>query len=330
MKRLQWADALRGFLILLVVLGHAIQYTPGLDLESNHLWNMIYSFHMPAFIAVSGYLNFRMGGVGCKRKVIHRRFFQLLVPFFCWSMISSFLAFPDILPKLVKTIIFPDTGFWFLYALFCISMIFILADYISEKFCLKQELAEITVSLLLVCIMVFVEFRYFGYQFIAYYFLFYIAGYYYRKYDKYLPKNTCLLIILVIIWTILAWFSNSHSLPFFLRNIPLVPSSVLLYGYRFITAIIACYVLLELSPRLLDGNNRISSRLGALGKVSLGIYVTHFLFCEKLTRYICNSFGEEYISQSIIIAFILSTFIAYGIVYLLSLNKYSAKYLLGK
>ena len=73
-QRLIWADSLKGWLILLVILGHAIQQTLGADCDSNHLWNLIYSFHMPAFMAVSGWLaywglkhckptNYNWGGV---------------------------------------------------------------------------------------------------------------------------------------------------------------------------------------------------------------------------------------------------------------------------
>lgn len=58
-SRLIWADSLKGWLILLVILGHAIQSTLGADCDSNHVWNLIYSFHMPAFMAVSGWLTFR-------------------------------------------------------------------------------------------------------------------------------------------------------------------------------------------------------------------------------------------------------------------------------
>lgn len=55
-ERLLWADSLKGWLILLVILGHAIQSVLRVDCYSNHLWNIIYSFHMPAFMAVSGWL----------------------------------------------------------------------------------------------------------------------------------------------------------------------------------------------------------------------------------------------------------------------------------
>ncbi len=58
--RLVWLDVLKGFLILLVIIGHAIQYClPDGECERNYWWNLIYSFHMPAFMAASGYINYR-------------------------------------------------------------------------------------------------------------------------------------------------------------------------------------------------------------------------------------------------------------------------------
>lgn len=54
-KRQIWADSLKGILILLVVLGHAIQGVLSETADSNHIYNLIYSFHMPAFFAISGF-----------------------------------------------------------------------------------------------------------------------------------------------------------------------------------------------------------------------------------------------------------------------------------
>lgn len=57
--RLIWVDSLKGWLMLLVVMGHAIQYCMNAgECESNYWWNLIYSFHMPAFMALSGFVNF--------------------------------------------------------------------------------------------------------------------------------------------------------------------------------------------------------------------------------------------------------------------------------
>ena len=65
-ERLIWLDSLKGLLILIVVIGHAILYCllEG-ACENNYWWNLIYSFHMPAFMAASGFVNYRpteMGG----------------------------------------------------------------------------------------------------------------------------------------------------------------------------------------------------------------------------------------------------------------------------
>lgn len=53
-KRLLWADALRGLLILSVALGHSLQFG---DYNNRLSWNIIYSFHMAAFFVVSGYVS---------------------------------------------------------------------------------------------------------------------------------------------------------------------------------------------------------------------------------------------------------------------------------
>lgn len=58
MKRILWADALKGWLMILVILGHVIQFLLKDACDDSHLWNYIYSFHMPAFMAVSGWLSY--------------------------------------------------------------------------------------------------------------------------------------------------------------------------------------------------------------------------------------------------------------------------------
>lgn len=64
-ERLIWADSLKGWLMILVIIGHAIQCLLLDGCNDNHVWNLIYSFHMPAFMAVSGWLAFR-GAVSSK------------------------------------------------------------------------------------------------------------------------------------------------------------------------------------------------------------------------------------------------------------------------
>lgn len=48
-------DVLKGFAIFLVVMGHAIQYNQ-VDFDTNPVFRFIYSFHMPLFMFVSGFI----------------------------------------------------------------------------------------------------------------------------------------------------------------------------------------------------------------------------------------------------------------------------------
>lgn len=58
--RENWIDVTKGFAIYLVILGHCIQYaTPiNYNYDNNEIFVLIYSFHMPLFMCVSGYLFF--------------------------------------------------------------------------------------------------------------------------------------------------------------------------------------------------------------------------------------------------------------------------------
>ena len=52
-QRIVFIDQLKGIAIFGVVLGHLIGHNAGSD---NGLWTFIYSFHMPLFMFISGYL----------------------------------------------------------------------------------------------------------------------------------------------------------------------------------------------------------------------------------------------------------------------------------
>ena len=61
-KRNIYIDFVKGIAIVLVVLGHCIQYGSGHvylfeeEFFNNSLYKLIYSFHMPLFILISGFL----------------------------------------------------------------------------------------------------------------------------------------------------------------------------------------------------------------------------------------------------------------------------------
>ena len=67
-KRIDWIDYSKGILITLVISGHAI---PEFGLHLGFLEKIIYSFHMPAFFILSGYL-FKFDACVEKKKFINK------------------------------------------------------------------------------------------------------------------------------------------------------------------------------------------------------------------------------------------------------------------
>lgn len=102
---------LKGFLIFLVVFGHIIEgFSPSIGRD--WLYNFIYSFHMPAFVAVSGFL-FKPNPAPAKLVK------TILLPFLVYNIIfelSSFSSFGRFTHSFYQGA--PYWHLWFLLALF--------------------------------------------------------------------------------------------------------------------------------------------------------------------------------------------------------------------
>lgn len=328
-QRLLWADSLKGILIMLVVLGHAIQEVLREACFDNHVWNIIYSFHMPAFMAVSGYLNYRTGDSSEKRSsIISRRFQQLLIPFFIWALIRVLVNPPYTIHLFANIILYPDGSFWFLWVLFFISVIFIFGGWLSEITRIKQEYVNVASVFILAGIMVLVNIRVLGFQFIAYYYLFYSFGYYLHKYSNLVISNTFVLLLLTIIWAVMAWFWNMHELPVFFSGIT-GPVTLVQYAYRLLTAFIAICLLLGISPKLLNNMDGLNIPFVHLGKISLGIYTTHILLMPFVVSLLKKN-GMTSLISLVVCSFIIALLLSCLLVWLMKKWKLTNRYLLGK
>lgn len=56
MKRIAYIDSIKGFAILLVVMGHTFHDFKGINMA---FIDFIYAFHMPLFFIISGYLGYK-------------------------------------------------------------------------------------------------------------------------------------------------------------------------------------------------------------------------------------------------------------------------------
>lgn len=136
MERNQYMDFLKGGCILAVIIGHSITYIDKLSV----LFNIIYSFHMPLLIFVSGFLEEgqRNKYILCTHKMVRRRFVGLLIPYISWNLIYS-LRFEEIIQ--FQYVGFWDriigrnqSGLWFLAVLFGLKCVHALYWKMQRKF----------------------------------------------------------------------------------------------------------------------------------------------------------------------------------------------------
>ena len=163
--------------ILLVILGHCLQTG---DWYNGYVWNLIYSFHMALFMAVSGFVSYRESLVWT---TVKKRALELLLPFFTWSLAVAFILGNGV-STFVKMLRYPDCSLWFLWVLFFIILLTHVSCWIAKRLRVKQELVTLFVAIALSLSMVIFEIRIFGYQFISFHFLFFSLGFYMRKYHE--------------------------------------------------------------------------------------------------------------------------------------------------
>ena len=329
-SRLIWVDSLKGWLILLVVVGHCIQYVQGSATERDHLWNLIYSFHMPAFMAVSGWLVYRPDDKGKPLAAICvRRAWQLLVPHVCWSVLRLIcLGEPHLFVS--EYLMQPHAHFWFLWVLFFISVLFVLVQKLNKRLRMNETVLIVAVCLLLTGMMVGLELRLLGFQFIAYYFLFYALGYFIHRHSCLQTSSKPLLLVLLVIWMPLAWWWQMHGLPSWMPALPHVVESVAQYTYRGLTAAVAILFLLNASPLVLNGQGAGNKWMALLGKWSLGIYTSHLLLVIFLRDGLCALYDSWTVTSLEVMIFILLLPLSILVVYLLARWKWTARFMLGK
>lgn len=135
MKRIIWIDTLKGLAILLVIIGHVCQMR--FPVSGKWLANIIYSFHMPLFLFLSGLFARKAVEAADKRQVksfIIKKTQQLLVPFIIWMFLWCIIKGDAIT-------MFLDGGFiyWYLPTLFEFLLLFCILRYLSNSIKLNQR-----------------------------------------------------------------------------------------------------------------------------------------------------------------------------------------------
>ena len=179
--RLEYIDMMRG-IILLVVIGHIIQFNNGpLD---NPIFEFIYSFHMPLFFFISGYIAQKTVHI---HQVTHlipfilKKARALLIPMFVWQLFASKLFLTDewiTFDNINPLYVWNNPSLWFLKDLFLIFIIYSVYNLIIESYKLKNKLLleslDLVSSLLLFGILSFFDIA--SFKIIIYIYPFYLGN----------------------------------------------------------------------------------------------------------------------------------------------------------
>lgn len=129
-------DTLRGIAILFVVLGHTIACSVN-NANQSVLLNIIWTIQMPMFFLISGYVvRYSRGIIDGKTFADHikRRTITYLWPWVVWSaIIKGFLLGNRDFLNISWLAWHMDSGYWFLFSQWTISIIFAAAQFFSHK-----------------------------------------------------------------------------------------------------------------------------------------------------------------------------------------------------
>jgi len=310
-------DALRGLAILLVVLGHAIANSANLYQVSTYnpqyyVSSFIYTFHIPLFFLVSGYVLFG------RRVRIGDRAIRLLLPFLAWIPVywaaNRYIRhFPwpvRFWPTVKDTLLHPGAGLWFLPVLFLCSMLLIPVIFLEKRWTWAGE-----ISLLVIFVAVnLIPFDDVGVVQVKYFFAFFALGYLAAKHRtrlrEILGKNINIILaglssLFLVLFTVLYYYGRSYSLalPFTIHDLFKTPGAYLIRYVMALLGIIACVALIRSFK-----TTRARTVFAWFGLVTMEIYVSHGLLLQL-------TFGSGWLK--VLVSFATGVFLPLALAFLI-------------
>ena len=321
-KRLEYVDIMRGIAITLVVVGHIIQFN-GIPMN-NPVFEFIYSFHMPLFFAISGYIIQKVTKIESWSQYWHflkKKIIAIAIPFLVWTLLIDTFFLKERwyivnTEHFIHKLQYPML--WYLKSLFLLLVAFGAYDFIRNKIRTKTSLrimCSYAVFMLIVSIIVAIGI---DEKYLIMYFAFFSGGAILAQYDwleTLVTKDSIYSIAFVLFFIFVTHWNFQGSM------VDVV--------YKVLISILAFIVLLNFSQKL-KMYGAVSNMFKLFGRESLGIYVMQFYLCH-----FCDASAFQ--STNPFIIFMIAFVIALPICFICSWgsimikgNPYLALILLGK
>lgn len=343
--RILWIDNAKAIAILLVVVGHIIQflYSPG-GFDQNIVFRYIYAFHMPLFFMLSGLVtkplviadnntinseNSRFGGGNSI--VINKlksRFYQLVVPFCIWGVICINTTNHE---PYYKIFIRPDLSLWFLWVLFIINVAFYCGQLAAIALRIRSNILCLIATYIALLIISHYGRGLFGLGLAYTHFLYFSIGVVIGQYRTQLAESkrlTAIGILSLFAFGLMAsvWYRIPSKVP---TEFPHWISTLNEYSiYHIVTAFTGSIGFILLSARFM---NSISCRcLIYLGINTLGIYAIHQSIIWLINQLVPSSvIAFSQTTSGFICSFAAVLIITIIVLEVLKTNRYTSSLFLG-
>ena len=329
-------DILKGIAIILVIYAHCIQFGSGsnylksLFYFNNQIFKFIYSFHMPLFMIISGYLfHFSIKNHSFKYN-LNSRFIGLFVPIIVWQTIWILLG--DFHSLNNYSILYLLNSYlntlWFITSVFLNSLIVLLCNKYAKD------------SLLLYSFIFFVSLfipNYYGYNLYVFMLPYFLCGYFYNKAGGLKVMNNHNIgitefVILVVLFFILLYHYDINdyiytSGTYIIRNHMISVSQIYTDFFRWGIGLIGSLCIILLIKLIFNNNAQllVLRCLGIIGTRTMGLYIiSTYLFQYFNLLPVKGPSYTYYLIECIIV-----TLISYLLTWLIEHNNYSRKYMLG-
>lgn len=338
--RNQSVDVLRGIAMLLVVLGHTMTGST-VNSEQSFVFNIIWSLQMPLFFIISGYVTKYSRGITDAKGIWRffvRRTTAYMVPWLVWTFVIRGIIFGQgALLNISKLVYSMDSGYWFLFSIYIISIIFGISEFIASKLNKTQTVIKTVVLTsvfyiigagILMAIGIIMGMSFLCIKLTLYYMPFYLVGYVFGQFEEKLFEIKSASKIIDVVAAVL-----SIIFVFLIAKFNLFTISDGLFGIiiRMIASITGCVTVCNLVVKLTNNNHgKVLIGFKWVGVHSLEVYLIHYLLLNLLRAEIMPHFVTPQGVVLVIGNFALTLILVVPIIKLLSQNHYLRKVLFGK
>lgn len=270
-------DISRGSLIFLVVLGHGIQYTlySNTDFWEDPIFKLIYMFHMPVFVYISGYLapfdsKFSL-------RVLFNRLSRLLLPLLCWMLLyiglKSFFITHD-LPSFYMFISIISSSLWYLWVLGAVTIIFFIVQ-------IGTRIAGIIIFIFSWLVIWSLHGVWFFSE-ILYLLPFFVLGAASARLKLHLKIATTSKLFWFPVIAICAALYENYDSTIYIYTSKHIPFDFYSYAYRMLSGVFIGTLFVGLCFWLHTNQSKLGKMLGGLGKHTLSIYVLSSFIQPKM------------------------------------------------